>query len=304
LYLRLEPLSWRQEIRYYPTITVEGRYLVASCKTIADSHLRLSNNAKLTDLSVELSILVGQPVDARGEALKDGIIGDFQFLESPPSDYDPRMDPFISACVYLKPDSYSALWDQVRDGGYASCEITISIDPVKSEGFGWAWDVSQRLAISSVALNFTRSPIAQRPADQATPRKSFFAWFNPSAAADAELDAAVVDILNQDVEKRRRNAWLRKIGGLGRIVVYACLFAALFFFKPEGASELTTKPLSQVSLGNIIGAVVWIIVALLLLNALFKPNPRPDFQEAWGFVSVVLIVGALCVGVLFLYLRA
>jgi hypothetical protein len=32
LYLRLELLSWRQEIRDYPSINVEGRYLVANCK--------------------------------------------------------------------------------------------------------------------------------------------------------------------------------------------------------------------------------------------------------------------------------
>jgi hypothetical protein len=260
----------------------------------ADCNLRLSNNAKLTDLTVDLGILVGQPVDARGEALKHGIIGDVHFREVPPRD-------FISACVYLKPDSYSALWDQVRDAGYASCVITVSIDPVKSEGFGWAWDVSQPLTISSVAFNFARSPIAQRPTDQATPRKSFFAWLNPSAAADAELDAAVVDILNRDVEKRRRNAWLRKISFIGRIAVYACLFLVLFYFRPEGASEVTTKPLSQVSLGDIIGAVVWIIVALLLLTALFKPNPRPDYQEAWGVVSVVVLGGAVVLGAVFLF---
>jgi hypothetical protein len=43
------------------------------------------------------------------------------------------------------------------------------------------------------------------------PRKSFFAWLNPDAAADAELDATVAELLSRDVEKRRRNAWLRKI---------------------------------------------------------------------------------------------
>jgi hypothetical protein len=67
LYLQLEPVSWRQEIRDYPSINVEGRYLVASCKAAADADLRLSNDAKLTDLTVELSILIGEPVDAKGQ---------------------------------------------------------------------------------------------------------------------------------------------------------------------------------------------------------------------------------------------
>jgi len=253
-------------------------------------------------LTVELSILIGEPVDAKGKPLEHGIIGDVKFLEIPPSDYDPGIDPFLSGSVYLKPESYSALWDQVREGGYASCEITISIDP-EFEGGEWVWNVKQRLTISSVAINFRRKLTADKPADQAPARRSFFAWLNPSAAADAELDTAVAELLNRDVEKRRRNAWLRKIGFVGRIFVYACLFVALFIFRPEGLSEVTTKPLAQLAIGNIIAGVVWVIFGLLLLNALLKPNPRPDFQEAWGVVSVI-VLGALVLGAVFLYLRA
>jgi hypothetical protein len=175
LYLRLEPVSWRQEIRDYPSINVEGRYLVANCKPAADNDLRLSNNVKLTDLSVEFSILIGKPEDARGEPLKEGIIGDIRFHELPPGDDNPGIDPFVSGCVFLKSDSYDALWDQVRDGRYAGCQITISIGPVKSEGFGWLWDVSQPLSISTVDINFTRKAIADRPINQAPARRSFLA---------------------------------------------------------------------------------------------------------------------------------
>jgi hypothetical protein len=306
--LRLEPVSWVQEIRDYPSIKVEGQYLRVSCKPEPGtrSDLRLSNNAKLTDLTAELGIVAGeQPLDAHGKPLKQGI-GDFRFHEEMPLSDDglPGMDAFLSGFLYLKPDSYLALWEQVRDGDYAGCDITINIGPVKSEGLGWVWDVSQHLTISTAAIAFRRTAVADKPATQAAHRKSFFEWLNPSAAADAEHDAAVVEILNQDVEKRRRNAWLRKISFIGRIVVYACLFLALFFFRPEGLSEITSKPLARLAIGNIVGAVVWVIIALLLLNALFKPNPRPDFQEAWGVVSVVVLGAALVLGMLFLYLRA
>jgi hypothetical protein len=44
---------------------------------------------------------------------------------------------FLSAILYLKPDSYTDVWEQVRDGGYVGCGITIDIDP-KFEGPG-AW---------------------------------------------------------------------------------------------------------------------------------------------------------------------
>jgi hypothetical protein len=303
LYLRLEPLSWRQEIRNYPTINVVGRYLAAKCKAAADSNLRLSKDINLADLTVELSILEGEPEDARSKRLERGI-GDVCFKEMPPNDYDSGIDPFISVCFYFKSESYTAVWDQVRNGGYGSCEITISVDEVKSEGFGWLWDVSQPLTISSAAINFTRKPIADKPAGEAPPRRGFFTWLNPSAAAEAEVDADVAELLNRDVEKRRRNAWLRQIGFVGRIAVYACLFGALFIFRPQGASDVTTKPVAQLAIGDIMAAVVWVIIGLLLLRALFKPNPRPDYQEAWGRLSVVLIIGALVLGALFLYLRA
>jgi hypothetical protein len=92
---------------------------------------------------------------------------------------------------------------------------------------------------------------------------------NPSAAADADI----AQLLNRDVEKRRRNAWLRQIGFVGRIAMCACLLGALFIFRPEGASDVTTKPIAQLAIGDIMAAVVWVIIGLLLLRALFKPNP-------------------------------
>jgi hypothetical protein len=302
--LLLKPISWRQAIRDYPSIKVEGRYLVASCKpeSGARSELRLSNNEKLTDLKVELSILAGEPVDADDKPLKNGI-GHFHFYgEMLPRDGVPGMEAFLSGLLYLKPDSYLALWEQVRDGG--DCDITINIGPVKSEGFGWLWDVSQRLTISAFAITFARAPpVGDKPAIQAAHRKTFFQWLNPDAAANAELDASLVEMLNQDVEKRKRNAWLRKISFIGRILVYACLFLAWFYFKPEGASEIASRPFSQLTIGDIVGTVIWLIIGLLLLNALFKPNPRPDYQETWGIVSIV-VLAALVLGVVFLYLRA
>ena len=49
--------------------------------------------------------------------------------------------PSYPLFYYLKPDSFIGVWEQVRDGGYVGCDITISIDPVKFEGFGRVWDV-------------------------------------------------------------------------------------------------------------------------------------------------------------------
>jgi hypothetical protein len=55
LYLRLEPLSWGQEIRNYPTINVVGRYLVATCKAAADSRVRHTSIA----MNIVIYLIVG-----------------------------------------------------------------------------------------------------------------------------------------------------------------------------------------------------------------------------------------------------
>jgi SOS response associated peptidase (SRAP) len=68
-----------------------ANYLAFVQKAAADSDLRLSNDIKLADLTVELSILEGEPVDARGKRLERGI-GDVYLREG--------IDPFISVCFY------------------------------------------------------------------------------------------------------------------------------------------------------------------------------------------------------------
>ena len=86
--------------------------------------------------------------------------------------------------------------------------------------------------------------------------------------------------------------------------MYACLLGAwFFFFKPEGVSNITTKPLAQLVISDIVAAVLWVIIGAILFRALSKPNPRPDFQEAWGKFGLVLGLGVLGFGAVFIYLR-
>jgi hypothetical protein len=130
--------------------------------------LLLSNNAKFTGLAAELGILVGeQPIDEHGNPLKQGI-GCFYFSDPQVArDNLPGMlDPVLNGWFYLKPDSYAAVWDQIRDGGYG-CSITLKVGPVQNELPPKVWDVSQALFILAVSLRFTRRPIANKPANQA-----------------------------------------------------------------------------------------------------------------------------------------
>src|SRR6516164_8847440 len=80
-HILLTPLKWFQEISHYPAINVEGRNLKVSC-TAAAPDVLLSNNAKWTDLPVELGILIGeQPLDGDGNPLKQGV-GCFYFSDA------------------------------------------------------------------------------------------------------------------------------------------------------------------------------------------------------------------------------
>jgi hypothetical protein len=95
----------------------------------------------------------------------------------------------------------------------------------------------------------------------------------------------------QNVEERRKKAWLRKIGFVTRLFIYACAFAALYYFMPRSLSEgwITTRPFAELNLGDILGALVWILIGVKLVHALFNPNPRPDFREWLGWVGLCII---------------
>jgi hypothetical protein len=179
-YVRLNPVAWVQEIRHYPSIRanredVEGRHLRVTCAPDADYDLLLSNKVGFRDLSVALNILEGEPKAANREPLERGI-GIFVFSKAQaPRDDIPGRDAFVHGWFYLKLDSYAAVWDQVRDGGYVDCFIDLGIGPVGYETFESTWDVNHSLFIESASLQFTRKPIAHKPADQPDPRRGLFA---------------------------------------------------------------------------------------------------------------------------------
>lgn len=59
----------------------------------------------------------------------------------------------------------------------------------------------------------------------------------------------------------------------------------MFALMPESIRNgwITTKPLSQFTLGDVLIALAWVFIGLKLIHSLFRPNPRPDFREAWGW---------------------
>jgi len=132
---------------------------------------------------------------------------------------------------------------------------------------------------------------------------SFSEWWSPGSKAEAALDADIANLLWNDAEKRRKNAWLRKVGFVTRIMAYASIFGVMFVFMPDSIRTgwITTKPFSQLTLGDVLTALAWVLVGLKLAHSLFHPNPRPDFQETWGWLGVA-IFGLLALTGLALYL--
>jgi len=111
--------------------------------------LLLSDGYKLRDLEIALGILQGELDPKRRERLSEQAIGGIWWV---------REQVFVHGWFYLKADDYAAVWDQVRDGGYVACGITLGLSPVqltdKSE-FAWS---GNPLSIESADIYFTRKP--------------------------------------------------------------------------------------------------------------------------------------------------
>jgi hypothetical protein len=131
-YISLRPIRWSQEIRWYPSINVEGRHLRATCTTTDD--LLLSDGQKLRDFEIELSIMDGEldPETRAKSKLQEAAIGGIWWISDHPS--------LVHGRFYLKSDARAAIWDQVRAGGYVDCRITLSVTPVRLKASSFAMD--------------------------------------------------------------------------------------------------------------------------------------------------------------------
>jgi hypothetical protein len=122
----------------------------------------LSNGAKLVDFQIELAILGWElEADERLESkLVNDAIGFLWFVE----DQD-----WVHGRFHFKSSNYVAVWDQVRDGGYVDCAIHLGVDPVQNN----KWN-GNPLSIVSAAVNFSRQPIVDKPAEKQASRKGLF----------------------------------------------------------------------------------------------------------------------------------
>jgi hypothetical protein len=82
---------------------------------------------------------------------------------------------------------------------------------------------------------------------------------------------------------------LPRLGLLVRIMVYAALFFLLYAYWPK---NIWDRPIGTLAAHEIITPIVFIILALFLIRALFNPADDDLIRRAWGWLGVVLIAAS------------
>ena len=86
--------------------------------------------------------------------------------------------------------------------------------------------------------------------------------------------------------KAKENKWLRPIGFVARLLVYAVIFIALWVFKPD---DITTVPLAGLTIADIVKTLLWVGVTIWLIKALFNPSEEETARDGWGGLGLLII---------------
>jgi hypothetical protein len=98
-------------------------------------------------------------------------------------------------------------------------------------------------------------------------------------------------------EDARDRKWLRPIGFVTRLLIYAALFLALYSCAPK---DISHTPIGSLTPSDIGGTVAFVAIAILLGRALFNPSQDDEVKDAWGWLGVVVIGLAVFGGVFLL----
>jgi hypothetical protein len=124
----------------------------------ANCHVLIDGKIDLRDFTaISISIRDGTPQE---EKMPEGpknkkILGQLSYI---------RDQNYPHGWFYLENSEwFTAVWDQVREGGYSHCRITVGAGPVEGSGVqDWIWNADGRLYIDSVDIQFDRK--ANKPA--------------------------------------------------------------------------------------------------------------------------------------------
>jgi hypothetical protein len=111
---------------------------------VEDSNLVLSNGVRVQDKKLALS-LSGANEARRGDGtlLERGI----GYLLHYPS------DETFGGWFCLKPPDFAEIWEQIRNGGYSDCDVTLWVGPVtSSKGPDWLWQLSDNTRVNALFI--------------------------------------------------------------------------------------------------------------------------------------------------------
>ena len=97
-------------------------------------------------------------------------------------------------------------------------------------------------------------------------------------------------------EEAKLRPWLRPIGIFGRLLTYAALFWLLYTWAPK---DISHTPLATLTLYDIGGTIIFAVIGIMLVRALFDPSDDDQIKNAWGWFGVV-VLGVVAIGALFL----
>ena len=78
------------------------------------------------------------------------------------------------------------------------------------------------------------------------------------------------------------------------MLAYALIFIAAWIFKPD---DITSVPLANLTIADILKTLVWVGVIILLIRALFNPSDEDAARDGWGGLGLVMIATCVLGGV-------
>jgi hypothetical protein len=108
---------------------------------------------------------------------------------------------------------------------------------------------------------------------------------------EATKEAEIIEAAAQNRAKdERERIWLRPIGFVVRLIVYAALFFLVYLYAPN---DILNTPLARLTLRDIFGAIGTASLVILLVMAFVNPSEDDEVKDAWGWIGVLIIVGGV-----------
>jgi hypothetical protein len=110
----------------------------------------------------------------------------------------------------------------------------------------------------------------------------------------AELESVLSRHERAVKAKEKENRWLRPIGFVARLIVYAVIFPVLWIFKPD---DISSVPLVTLTIADVAKTLLWAGAILLLIRALFNPSEEDAARDGWGGLGLVMIAACVLGGI-------